>query len=38
MPFASPGNRCIRISAGEAEDLDRLAEAIPKVLVEMRGG
>jgi len=32
MPFASPGNRCVRIGAGSPEDLDRLAEALPGAL------
>ena len=32
MPFASPGNRCIRISAGRTPDLDRLAVALPDAL------
>jgi histidinol-phosphate aminotransferase len=32
MPFASPGNRCIRVSAGRTPDLDRLAEALPDAL------
>lgn len=38
MPFAHPGNRCIRISAGRDEDLDTLAEALPKALARVRGG
>ncbi len=32
MPFAAPGNRCIRISVGQEKDLDRFAEALPEVL------
>lgn len=32
MPFASPGNRCIRISCGTQADLDRLSEALPEAL------
>ncbi|MGG7518567.1 pyridoxal phosphate-dependent aminotransferase [Allorhizobium undicola] len=32
MPGMAPLNRCIRISAGLEPDLDRLAEALPKVL------
>ncbi|MCV6595105.1 MAG: pyridoxal phosphate-dependent aminotransferase [Silicimonas sp.] len=32
MPFSAPGNRCIRISAGRPEDLDRLADALPAAL------
>ncbi len=31
-PFATPGNRCIRISAGHPEDLDLLAHVLPEVL------
>ena len=31
-PFAAPGNRCIRISAGHPEDLDLLANVLPEVL------
>ena len=37
MPFAHPGNRCIRISAGTDEDMVLLAEAMPKALTEARG-
>ena len=32
MPFVSPQNRCIRVSAGTDHDLDLLAEALPSVL------
>lgn len=32
MPFAPPGNRCIRVSAGLPEDIDRFAEALPEAL------
>ena len=32
MPFASPGNRCIRISCGRPADLDILAAVLPKAL------
>jgi histidinol-phosphate aminotransferase len=32
MPGVAPLNRCIRISAGKAEDLDRLALALPEVM------
>ncbi len=32
MPFAAPQNRCIRVSAGRPQDLDRFAEALPKAL------
>ncbi len=32
MPFASPGNRAIRISCGTDEDMDRVRDALPKAL------
>lgn len=32
MPFAAPGNRCIRVSAGHPEDLDVFAEALSDIL------
>jgi histidinol-phosphate aminotransferase len=32
MPGVAPLNRCIRVSAGKQNDLDLLAEALPKVL------
>lgn len=32
MPFAAPQNRCIRVSCGEACDLDAFAAALPKAL------
>ncbi len=32
MPFAAPGNRCIRISCGTKADLDRFAAALPLAL------
>ena len=32
MPFAAPGNRCIRISAGTSEDLACLRTVLPEVL------
>jgi histidinol-phosphate aminotransferase len=32
MPFAEPQNRCIRISAGRAAELEALAEALPAAL------
>ncbi len=38
MPFAAPGNRCIRISAGPSQDLDLLAEMLPLALAEAQGG
>jgi len=34
MPFATPGNRCIRVGAGSPEDLDRFAEALPGALAD----
>ncbi|MEL7150901.1 MAG: pyridoxal phosphate-dependent aminotransferase [Pseudomonadota bacterium] len=38
MPFAPPGNRCIRISVGEPADLDLLEDLLPKALTRARGG
>ena len=38
MPFAAPGNRCIRISAGKPEDLDLFAETLPQALAAARLG
>jgi histidinol-phosphate aminotransferase len=35
MPGVAPLNRCIRVSCGTPEDLDLLAEALPKVLSSM---
>ncbi|MEX0307951.1 MAG: pyridoxal phosphate-dependent aminotransferase [Ruegeria sp.] len=32
MPFATPQNRCIRVSCGEAADLEAFAAALPKAL------
>jgi histidinol-phosphate aminotransferase len=32
MPFAAPGNRCIRISAGRQADLDAIEAALPGAL------
>ncbi len=32
MPFAAPGNRCIRIGVGRSEDLDLLAKVLPEAL------
>ncbi len=32
MPFAAPQNRCIRVSCGEATDLEAFAVALPKAL------
>jgi len=37
MPFVSPQDRCIRLSAGTTEDLDKFAEALPKALAEAQG-
>ncbi|MEM7269436.1 MAG: aminotransferase class I/II-fold pyridoxal phosphate-dependent enzyme, partial [Pseudomonadota bacterium] len=34
MPFVAPQNRCIRVSAGEPEDLGLFAEALPRALAE----
>jgi len=36
MPFVAPQNRCIRISAGTADDLAILSEALPQVLASLR--
>ncbi|WP_282120008.1 pyridoxal phosphate-dependent aminotransferase [Ruegeria atlantica] len=36
MPLAAPQNRCIRVSCGEAADLDAFATALPKALAEAR--
>ena len=36
MPGVAPLNRCIRVSAGTADDLDALAEALPQSLTEAR--
>lgn len=36
MPGVAPLNRCIRVSCGRDEDLDLLAEALPKVLATLR--
>ena len=32
MPFASPGNRCIRVTAAPEAELDRFADALPGAL------
>lgn len=32
MPFAAPGNRCIRVSAGTEADMDAFAETLPDAL------
>jgi histidinol-phosphate aminotransferase len=32
MPFVAPQNRCIRISAGTAKDIQLLAQALPEAL------
>lgn len=37
MPFAAPGNRCIRISCGHPADMDRFAEALPGALADAAG-
>ena len=36
MPGVAPLNRCIRVSCGTPQDLDALAEALPKVLAQLR--
>ncbi|MCU0907570.1 MAG: pyridoxal phosphate-dependent aminotransferase [Rhodobacteraceae bacterium] len=36
MPFAAPGNRCIRISCGRPADLDLLAEVLPQAVAAAR--
>jgi len=36
MPFVAPQDRCIRISAGRAEDLAVLEEALPGALAAAR--
>ncbi|WP_102107085.1 pyridoxal phosphate-dependent aminotransferase [Oceaniglobus roseus] len=36
MPFAAPGDRCIRISCGTAEDLELLDAHLPGALAEAR--
>ncbi len=38
MPFVAPQDRCIRISAGRAEDMQVLAEALPLALGRARAG
>jgi histidinol-phosphate aminotransferase len=38
MPFAAPGNRCIRVSAGKSEDLDRFEAALPVALEAAKNG
>ena len=35
-PFAAPGDRCIRISCGPAEDLEPLSSALPEALAAAR--
>ena len=32
MPFAAPGNRCIRVSCGNTAHLDAFAAALPRAL------
>ena len=32
MPFAAPGNRCIRVGVGLPQDLGLFAEILPQVL------
>lgn len=38
MPFATPQNRCIRVSCGTPEQLDRFATALPLALEDSRKG
>jgi len=38
MPFAAPGNRCIRVSTGADAELDVLAQALPEALAAAREG
>ncbi len=38
MPFAAPGSRCIRISAGRRSDLDALDRALPGALERAKAG
>ncbi|MBP0483386.1 pyridoxal phosphate-dependent aminotransferase [Sagittula salina] len=38
MPFVAPQDRCIRISAGRAEDMAILRDALPKALEKARQG
>ena len=38
MPFATPGNRCIRISAGTGPELDLFEAALPQALATARAG
>ncbi|MEC3861169.1 pyridoxal phosphate-dependent aminotransferase [Mesobacterium sp. TK19101] len=35
MPFVAPQDRCIRISAGRAEEMEALAEALPLALADV---
>ena len=37
MPFAAPQNRCIRVSAAPAQELDLFAQALPRALERVRG-
>ncbi len=36
MPFAAPGNRCIRVSAGTDADLDVFEAVLPEALADVR--
>lgn len=38
MPFATPGNRCIRVSAGTPADIDAFEETLPEALSAARHG
>jgi len=37
MPWVAPQNRCIRVSCGPGDELDALAEALPRALDRARG-
>ncbi len=37
MPFVAPQDRCIRVSCGRPEDLEKLAAALPGALQDARG-
>ncbi len=38
MPFAAPQNRCIRVSCGTPDHLDRFAQALPNALADAKKG
>ena len=37
MPFVAPHDRCIRVSCGPEDQIDRFAEMLPQALTEARG-